>query len=129
MDRSSPPSSGLPMDAAPAPSPSPAASCKACRQNRTTRKAQHCFRIAVALEFEKFAVRFDRLFEQHVIIGAAYAARPQPFKMRCGELRIEQVKTAGFEARHQMDERHLAGIGLAREHALAEEGATDPDAI
>ena len=49
--------------------------------------------------------------------------------MRRGELGVEQAKSAGVEPRDQMNQRHLAGIALAREHRLAEKGPTEPDAI
>jgi len=45
------------------------------------------------------------------------------------ELGVEQLESAELEARHQMDERNLAGVGLAREHALAEERAAQPHAV
>jgi hypothetical protein len=42
----------------------------------------------------------------------------------CGqELGIEQRVPAGAQARHQLDQRYLAGIAHSREHALAEEDA------
>src|SRR5690606_21916501 len=45
------------------------------------------------------------------------------------ELAVEQRIAAGTEAGDEMDQRHLGGVGLAAEHALAEEGGADRDAI
>jgi hypothetical protein len=45
------------------------------------------------------------------------------------ELGIEQCEPAIFEPCHEIDERDLARVSLAREHALAEEGAAQMHAI
>jgi len=45
------------------------------------------------------------------------------------ELCVEQAKAADDQPSHQVHQRHLRCIGLAREHALAEEGGVDGDAI
>ena len=45
------------------------------------------------------------------------------------ELGVEKTEAADDQPRHQVDERHLAGVAGAAEHALAEEGAADRHAI
>ena len=49
--------------------------------------------------------------------------------MRRQKLRIEQSVTAEPQPRHEMDERHLAGVGDPAEHALAKEGGAERDAV
>ncbi len=44
-------------------------------------------------------------------------------------LGVEQHETAGDQPRHQMHQRHLRGVADAMEHALAEEGAAEADAV
>jgi len=50
-------------------------------------------------------------------------------QMMRDELGVEQTKAPQSEARHEMGERNLAGIAHAAEHALAEEGAADANAV
>src|SRR5262249_26029460 len=45
------------------------------------------------------------------------------------ELGIKQAEPTSLEPHHQMHQRNLAGVALAAEHALAEEGATECDAV
>jgi len=45
------------------------------------------------------------------------------------KLRIQKYVCAGLHARYEVDQRHLAGISLARKHALAEERAAEADAV
>ena len=45
------------------------------------------------------------------------------------ELRVEQPEAAVGEARREINERDLRSIALVGEHALAEEGAVERDAI
>src|SRR6185437_7044568 len=45
------------------------------------------------------------------------------------ELRVEQREAAAAQPGDEMDERDLAGVGGAAEHALAEEGGTELDAV
>ena len=45
------------------------------------------------------------------------------------ELGVEQAVAAGLEPRHQMHQRDLGGVTRAVEHALAEEGAAERDAV
>ena len=44
-------------------------------------------------------------------------------------LRVEQAIAAGAQPRHQMHQRNFRGVARAVEHALAEEGAAERDAI
>src|SRR5262245_17642014 len=45
------------------------------------------------------------------------------------ELRVEQREAAPDQPGAQVNERHLAGVALQREHALAEEGAVEGHAV
>ena len=45
------------------------------------------------------------------------------------ELAVEKLEAADAQPRHQPGQRHLGGIGPQREHALAEEGAAERDAV
>src|SRR5438552_7192992 len=49
--------------------------------------------------------------------------------MRRQKLRIEQPVTAKAQPRHEMDERHLAGVGDPAEHALAKERRAERNAV
>ena len=44
-------------------------------------------------------------------------------------LGVEQLEAARDQPRHQMHQRHFRGVAGAMEHALAEEGAAEADAI
>ena len=54
-----------------------------------------------------------------------------PSRSRCGLMNCasSRLESAGVEPCHEVHECHLAGIGDAGEHALAEEDGTDPHAI
>jgi len=45
------------------------------------------------------------------------------------ELRVEQGKTTPSQPRNEMNQRNLAGVAFAREHAFAEEGSAEIHAI
>ena len=45
------------------------------------------------------------------------------------ELGVEQAEAAGLQPRDEMHERDLGGVARAVEHALAEEGAAEADAV
>jgi hypothetical protein len=45
------------------------------------------------------------------------------------ELRVEQRIAANLEPRNQVDERHFAGVALARKHALAKKRPAQTDAV
>ena len=59
----------------------------------------------------------------------AHLDRAELREMSGDELRVEQGKAAIFEPRHQINQRDLASVALAREHALAEERAAEMDAV
>ena len=46
-----------------------------------------------------------------------------------GELGVEQRVAADLQPRDQMDQRDLRGVALPREHAFAEEGGAEADAV
>ena len=50
-------------------------------------------------------------------------------QMRCLELGVQQLEAAFSEAGRKMDERHLARVRHLMEHALAEEGRAQGDAV
>jgi hypothetical protein len=45
------------------------------------------------------------------------------------ELRVEESEAAIFEPRHEIDERDLARVARAAEHALAKESAAEMHAV
>ena len=45
------------------------------------------------------------------------------------ELGVQQLVAPRDQPRHQMDQRHLAGVAGEGDHALAEEGAAQADAV
>ena len=63
------------------------------------------------------------IFARGISIGAELR------QMLGDELGVEQAEAAQHQAQHEMDQRHLAGVALAAEHALAEEGAAERDAV
>ena len=54
---------------------------------------------------------------------------PKLLQMLGHELAVEQAEAALDQPRHEMDQRHLRGIALAAEHALAEERRPDRHAV
>src|SRR2546429_7863547 len=67
--------------------------------------------------------------KQPLVAGAENLDRAKLRQMRRQELRDEKAITAESKPRHEMDERHLAGIGDPAEHALAKERRAERDAI
>jgi hypothetical protein len=55
--------------------------------------------------------------------------RAEAAQMLGDVLGVEQFEAAGDQPRHQMHQRHLRGVAGAVEHALAEEGAAQADAV
>jgi hypothetical protein len=49
--------------------------------------------------------------------------------MRGHELAVEQGETADEKTRHEPGQGNLGGVGAKREHALAEEGGAEADAV
>ena len=64
-----------------------------------------------------------------MIAGAADLDRAELRQMRRQELGVEQAVAAEPQPRDQMHQRDLAGVGLAAEHALAEERGAERDAV
>jgi hypothetical protein len=71
----------------------------------------------------------QRLGEVLAIDVARDLDRAEALEMLGDELGIEQREATALQARHQMHQGHLAGVGLAAEHALAEERPAERDAI
>jgi len=63
------------------------------------------------------------------VFAARDLDRAEARQMRGDELRVEKRKAAFDQPRHEMDEGDLARIGLAAEHALAEERGAEVDAV
>ena len=60
---------------------------------------------------------------------ARHAHRAQRGEVVGHELAVEQGEAADLEARDQPGQRDLRRVGRAAEHAFAEEGAAEPDAV
>ena len=71
----------------------------------------------------------QRLGEVLAIEVARDLERAEALQMLGHELGVEQREAAALQPRHQMHQRDLAGVGLAAEHALAEERAAERDAV
>ena len=84
---------------------------------------------AVDRQPAKIRVPSDRPVEQRGIAPARDFDRAEAAQMLGHILGVQQLKTAGDQPRHQMHQRHLRGVADAVKHALAEEGATQADAI
>ena len=67
--------------------------------------------------------RLDRLAQDAVIARARNLDRAETPQMFGDELRVEKPVAAVAQQRHQLRQRHLAGVGHAAEHAFAEERA------
>src|SRR3546814_8336833 len=72
--------------------------------------------------------RGDRLLQSDPVVLARDLAGAEALQVTGDELAVEQQEAAGPQAGDQVDQRHFRGIGLAAEHALAEDGATEPEA-
>src|SRR3954454_12476536 len=64
-----------------------------------------------------------------MIFTARYLDRAEALQMLGDELRIEELESADSQPRYEMDQRHLACIGRAAEHALAEKCRAELDAV
>ena len=78
---------------------------------------------------QKSALAPDRLVEQRGVAAARNLDRAEAAQMLGDILRVEQFEAARDQPRHQMHQRHLRGVAGAVEHALAEEGAAEADAV
>src|SRR5437899_5616437 len=80
-------------------------------------------------ERREIAIAAERGFQQLVILPPRHFERAEGFQVVGHELRVEQLETAGPEARDEMHQRDLRGVARAVEHALAEESAAERDAV
>src|SRR5579864_7504501 len=71
----------------------------------------------------------QRLGKEPVIARAGNLDRAKPREMRCQELGVEQAIAAAAQPRDEMGERDLARIANSAEHALAEKGGAERDAV
>src|SRR5436190_2507847 len=71
----------------------------------------------------------ERGFQQLVILAPRHLDRAEGPQVIGHELRVEQPKSAGLEARHEVHQCDLGGIARAVEHALAEERAAERNAV
>ena len=71
----------------------------------------------------------ERLFQQPVIAALGHLDRAEGAQVVGDELGVEQPEAAGFEPRDQVHQRDLRSVARAVEHALAEEGAAERDAV
>ena len=67
--------------------------------------------------------------QQRRIAAARDLDRTEAAQMLGHVLGVEQFEASGDQPRHQMHQRHLRGVAGPVEHALAEEGASQADAI
>src|SRR5258708_35704333 len=71
----------------------------------------------------------DGLAEQRAVAAARDFGRAKAAQMLGDILRVEQFEAARDQPRHQMHQRHFRSVAGAMEHALAEKGAAEVDAI
>src|SRR5689334_7327287 len=64
-----------------------------------------------------------------MIFTARYRDRAEALQMLGDELGIEELESSDSQPRYEMDQRHLARIGRAAEHALAEKGRAGLHAV
>src|SRR5215831_5372202 len=84
---------------------------------------EHRLRVDVGGQGVKRCLVRERPFEPGVELVALDLDRAELPQMIGDELRVEQQEAAADQARAQIDERHLAGVALDGEHALAKVGA------
>src|SRR5437588_317432 len=83
------------------------------------------------LRAERGEVAFasGRGFEQFVILAPRHLDRAERAQVIGHKLCVEEPKSAGLEARHEVHQRDLGGVARAVEHALAEERAAERNAV
>ena len=64
-----------------------------------------------------------------MITALGHLDRAERFEVLGDVLGVEQPVAAGAQARDQMHQRDLGGVARAVEHAFAEEGAAERDAV
>src|SRR5262249_4477748 len=77
----------------------------------------------------KVAITAERCFQQLVILAPRDLDRTKALEVVGHKLSIEQLEAAGPQTRDQVDEGDLGSVARAVEHALAEEGAAERDAV
>src|SRR3954462_10373795 len=77
----------------------------------------------------EIAIAAERRFQQLVILASRDFDRTKALEVIGDELSVEQLEAAGPQTRDQVDEGDLGGVARAVEHALAEEGAAERDAV
>jgi hypothetical protein len=73
--------------------------------------------------------RGERALQPPVILPPGDLLRPELRQVLGQELRVQQGEAAADQPRRQVDQGDLRGVGLAAEHALAEEGAGERHAV
>src|SRR5262245_23853133 len=83
------------------------------------------------LEAERAEIAFarQRRFQELVVLPPRHLDGAERLQVSGDELGMEQSVAAGLEARHQMHQRDLRSVARAVEHAFAEEGAAERDAV
>ena len=77
----------------------------------------------------EFAKALKRLLKASMKSRAAYFLGAELPEVLGDELRVEQAEPAKSQPRNKVDERNFAGVRLVREHALAEEGASQRNPV
>src|SRR4051812_35956086 len=84
------------------------------------------FRMRVSIEL---ALERDRVAEPFEVLLGADLVAAEALEVLGAGLRVEQDELALAEAIDESDQRDLAGVALAVEHALPEEHATEAHAV
>jgi hypothetical protein len=71
----------------------------------------------------------QRSFEQPLKFVAAHLDRAEAGEVTGHELRVEEGEASIDQPRHEIDQRDLARVARAREHAFSEEGAAEMHAV
>jgi hypothetical protein len=77
----------------------------------------------------KLGVAAERIGQTPAIFPAWNFGGAELRQMLGRELRVQQCEAAAHQARHQMNQRDLAGVAGGGEHALAEERAFQCNAV
>ena len=75
------------------------------------------------------SVDVEGVAQQVLVVGAAHLDGAQGLEVGGEELDVEQSEATVAQVVDQVNERHLAGVAFAAEHALAEEGAAQRDTV
>src|SRR5882724_8069711 len=80
-------------------------------------------------QLPEIRLALDRLVEQGGITPPRNLDGAEAAQMLGDILRVEQLESADDQPGHQMHQRHFRGVADAMEHAFAEEGAAEADAV